>query len=172
MKRWLISVIVVFIVLLGIVAFGLYENGGGRYYWEMADSVNQKTGEEKTKLKKEVFGDSAENKYGGVFVRAMGEGFWIWGDKGLKYFRKQGDKTVFYFYDLCNKENLRRAQQGKDTFAAKDVYFDMAVWQKKMRQGDQVMVKYYESNKSLAWEVWGIPTWDFKFGSLAEKCAR
>ncbi len=168
MRWW----IIILVGLIGIVVFGLYQYGGGRYYLEMADLVNQKTGEEKTKLNIVTFGDSSENKYGGIFVGVVGEGFWVWGNKGLKYFHRQDNKTVFYFYDLCSEENLKRAQEYKSTYAAKDVYFDMALWQKKMRQGDQVIVKYYENDKSLAWEVWGVPVWDFKFGGLEIKCAR
>jgi len=105
-NRWLISAIVVLVFLLGIVVFGLYQYGGGRYYLEIADLVNQKTGEEKTKLKKEVFGDSAENKYGGIFVGVIGEGFWVWGDKGLKYFHRQDNKTVFFWCrGLCQSSS-------------------------------------------------------------------
>lgn len=172
MKHGFIVTIITVVVLLLLVSFGLYQYGGGRYYLEMADLVNRKTGEEKTKLKKEVFGDSVENRYGGVFVGVVGKGFWVWGNKGLKYFRRQDSKTVFYFYDDCSEENLRRSEQYKNVSTARDVYFSMSVWQQKLKQGDHVLVKYYEEDKGLAWEVWASQAWDFKPGLLTKKCQR
>jgi hypothetical protein len=62
-------------VLSALVFFGLYEYGGGRYYLEMADLVNRKTGEEKVKLSDKVFGDPLVNLYGRAFNRADEEGF-------------------------------------------------------------------------------------------------
>jgi len=171
-KRGFIVAIITVVVLLLLVFFGLYQYGGGRYYLEMADLVSQKTGEEKTKLKKEVFGDSAESKYGGVFIGADKRGLWVFGNKGPRYFRRADYLSVFYFYDDCSEENLRRSEQHKNVSTARDVYFNINVWQQKLKQGDHVLVKYYEDDKGLVREAWASQAWDFKPGLLTKKCQR
>ena len=60
------------IVFLVSVFFRIYQYQGGRYYIEMVDLVNRKTGEEKKKLKREIFSDYLSNLYGGINRELMG----------------------------------------------------------------------------------------------------
>ena len=63
---------------------------------EMNDVLVQKNDK---KLTDEVWGTAASHTYGGVVLKVDGNGIWIWGRSGPKYFYKVDGQTVYFFYD-------------------------------------------------------------------------
>jgi uncharacterized membrane protein len=53
--RNFLPVLVVVVALIVTVLVVSYQFLGGRYFWEMTDLVNQKTGEEKKEIKKKNY---------------------------------------------------------------------------------------------------------------------
>ena len=161
-------------VLLGLVLFGLYEYGGGRYYWELSDFVkSQDTTEKKAEMDREVFGSSLESTYGGIFIMTTDKGMWVWGKNWPKFFTKEDGVSAYYFFDICNQENLRRAEQLESISPARrEIFSDLDVWQKKLKLGDYVFIEYRADNSQIMEKVWAYGGWYFLGKSLSQQCAR
>jgi hypothetical protein len=159
------------IFLIGVFLF--YEFSGVRFYLELTDYVGSIQTGEKQSLDAEVFGSESKNTYGGVFLFANSRGIWVWGRGLPRYFAKKDGDSVFYFFDICNKENLARSEQGKQIYGGvRDVYFDINVWQKKLKRGDYTFVRYDAKNDPNLREVWAYGGWYFLKDSLKQQCAR
>lgn len=155
-----------------IVVFVVYEFGGGRFYLAMMDTIGQYTGEEKKKIENDVWGSAKDNTYGGVLITANEKGVWIWGRLGPRFFTKKDGSSIYYFYNTCSQENLKRTSQQKSVTTIKDKYSDINVWRKLLYQGDFVSVKWEPNNSGQLQELYGYGSWYFSHKSLVEQCKK
>jgi hypothetical protein len=155
-----------------MIVFGVYEFGGGRYYWEMIDIVHKETGNERQKIEDEVWGTENSKIYGGILITANEKGVWLWGRSGPRFFAKKDGPSVYYFYNTCSQENLKRASELKATTTIKDAYPNIGEWNKKLRQGDYVAVQWESSNSHQLSKLYGYASWYFSHKSLSEQCKK
>jgi len=157
-------------VVLGFLVL-VYEFSGIRYYWEMSDFVRSRKIEEKVAMEREVFGSDSELTYGGVFLRATDKGIWMWGRGGPRFFTKENGISAYYFFDICSQENIKLDLQSKNMSTIREFFSDFNIWQKKLKKGKYIFVRYDRNNPKAMKEVWGYGGWYFLDRNLSQQCA-
>lgn len=156
-------------ILIGIFFF-VYEFCGGRFIIELVGFINKDRVAYENVLKKEIFGDYYSGSYGGIMIKAVNNGVFVFGDRGLKFF-KNNKGTVRHFYNACTQENIEKSKYSMDVLLNDDVSLSVDEWGKKMRQGHYVFMKYIKGSHELS-EVWGWDYWYFDNTGLVNQCKR
>lgn len=137
MKWWLI---VLFLVVL-VVGLGwwVWRYTGLNKYVDAMQAINALPLEQQGKAKGDFVGSEDSYLYGGILAGVTGDNVWIWGRRGLHYF-KTDEYSVYSYFSMCNDEILRAFANNEKVVIDRSVDTDLTSWRQKAKTGQFVVI--------------------------------
>lgn len=156
MKKFVIAVCIVLFVLFAS-AFLTYQRFGYKHYLKIKGSVQIL--DETAKYKALDYFSDTNSRYRGTLALVdpfLTKSIWVWGKEGLKRFTTDNN-SLFSLYRTCSDDFLQSFNSGKITLDDRELYKDIGMWKKQVKQGDLVDILLTDKSKII--EIYAYDSW-------------
>jgi hypothetical protein len=136
--RFIFVLIILFIFISGVL---LWKYAGFGSYIRALQSIKALPQELQTEATKNFINSGEQYLYGGILAgttKHILPGVWVWGRKGLRYFRTD-NYSVYSFFRVCAKSGLN-SQKDTSIQIGRSIDTNLTEWSKKTSPGQFVVI--------------------------------
>lgn len=146
-KVWKKVIVIVFLTLVILIAW-LWQFNGLKEFTILVTDAYKLQNEQKVNADTIFLKHDDEFSYNGVLAGINTKfipGIFVWGNKGLKFFRTD-EFTVYSDYKMCTDKNIESFSKNVKFAVDRTIFTDVAMWHQNVNNGTYVAVTLAKVN--------------------------